>query len=158
METPCHITLNSAHFDPAQEAALFRERNAAAGAIVSFTGQVRSENGAVAALKIDHYPGYTESAIRDIAESAYVRWRLDAVAIRHRVGEMAPGDAIVFVATAAPHRRAAFEAADYLMDYLKSEAPFWKQETRNGEARWVEPCAQDIKEKTRWREPQWKEE
>ncbi|MBB5519326.1 molybdenum cofactor biosynthesis protein MoaE [Amphiplicatus metriothermophilus] len=145
------IRISWTPFDPEAEAAHFRRRCARAGAIATFLGQVRGENGAVASLALEHYPGLTEAEIGRIAEQACARWPLEAVAIAHRVGVMAPGEPIVFVAAAAAHRRPAFEAVDFLMDYLKSEAPFWKKETgADGSARWIEPRAEDSRDKARW--------
>ena len=143
--------ISAAPFDADAQAATFREENPAAGAIVISMGQVRDENETVTALKLEHYPGFTERSIDAIARSAAERWALNAVRVCHRVGDLAPGETIVFVAAGAAHRRAAFEAADYLMDYLKSEAPFWKQEVTVSGTRWIEPKEQDIKDKTRWR-------
>ena len=143
--------ISIAPFDADNETATFHKENPNAGAIVIFMGQVRDENETVTALKLEHYPGFTERSIDDIARNAADRWELDAARVRHRVGALSPGETIVFVATAAAHRRAAFEAADYLMDYLKSEAPFWKQEITVSGTRWIEPREQDIKDKTRWR-------
>lgn len=139
-------------FDPEAEAAVFRKDNPAAGAIVTFLGQAR-EDGGVDRLVLEHYAGFTQKMIENITTEALDRWPLHAISILHRVGELAPQAPIVFVATAAAHRRPAFEAADFLMDYLKSEAPFWKQEIANGAARWVEPRAQDHEDKARWAAP-----
>lgn len=145
------IRISGAPFDPEAEAAQFRRRCAGAGAIVTFLGRTRGENGAVASLALEHYPSLTEAEIGRIAEEACARWPLEALAIVHRVGAMTPGDPIVFVAAAAAHRRPAFEAVDFLMDYLKSEAPFWKKEVgADGSARWVEPRAEDRRDKARW--------
>lgn len=138
-------------FDPETEAARFRRRCARAGAIVTFLGLTRGENGAVTSLTLEYYPGLTEAEIGRIAKEACARWPLEAVTIAHRAGAMAPGEPIVFVAAAAVHRRPAFEAVDFLMDYLKSEAPFWKKEVgADGSARWIEPSAGDRRDKARW--------
>ncbi len=132
--------------------ARFTERAKGAGAIVSFIGLVRDQrtDQTVTGLELQHYPGFTEKQIARFCEMAYARWSLADFQIIHRVGTMTPHDAIVFVSTAAVHRRAAFEACDFLMDYLKSEAPFWKKEYRNGEAVWIEPRAEDHIDKQRW--------
>lgn len=151
MNSQVEINVSDTAFDAEIESANFRNKNSRAGAIVTFLGQVRDENETVTALKLDHYPGFTEQSINTIAQNAINRWELNAIKICHRVGELSPGETIVFVATAAAHRRAAFEAADYLMDYLKSEAPFWKQEITASGSRWIEPREQDIKDKARWR-------
>lgn len=136
-------------FDPESESRAFRKANPSAGAIVTFLGQARQDNG-VDRLILEHYPGFTQTAIERTANRALDRWPLHAVSIIHRVGELAPGEPIVFVATSATHRRSAFEAADFLMDYLKSEAPFWKREIVNGVSGWVEPREQDYTDKARW--------
>ena len=112
------------------------ERADGAGAVATFTGLVRSDDG-VGTLELEHYPGATEAALTRLAEEATARWALGAATIVHRVGPMAPGERIVFVAAAAAHRGAALEACAYLIDRLKTDAPFWKRETRGGEARWV---------------------
>lgn len=138
-------------FDPQAEAAAFADRFRGAGAIVTFVGEVRSEEGRVAGLVLEHYPGFTEKEIEKIASAAVARWPLLGVRIVHRVGALGPGEPIVFVAAAAAHRRPAFEAAEFLMDYLKSEAPFWKKEIAGGAERWVEPRAEDFQSKARWR-------
>lgn len=122
-----------------------------AGAVATFTGLVRSDDG-VGTLELEHYPGATEAALTRLAEEATVRWALGAATIVHRVGPMAPGERIVFVAAAAPHRAAALEACAYLIDRLKTDAPFWKRETRGGEARWVEARESDGDAAARWSE------
>lgn len=136
-------------FDPEAEHRQFRNRAGDAGAIVAFTGVVRGEGG-VTTLTLSHYPEFTDTEIARIGQKAEVRWPLTAWHVVHRIGDMSPGEPIVFVATASKHRRAAFEAADFLMDYLKSEAPFWKQETRGEATRWIEPRTQDIADIKRW--------
>ena len=125
------------------------ERAAGAGAVATFTGLVRSDDG-VGTLELEHYPGATEAALTRLAEEATARWALGAATIVHRVGPMAPGERIVFVAAAAPHRGAALEACAYLIDRLKTDAPFWKRETRGGEARWVEARDSDADAAARW--------
>lgn len=120
-----------------------------AGAIASFTGIVRKQ-GDITALTLSHFPGFTEVEVTKIANTAMGRWPLTACHIVHRVGEMVPGDTIVFVATASKHRRDAFEAVDFIMDYLKSKAPFWKQESRGHETSWIEPRDADISDRKRW--------
>lgn len=122
-----------------------------AGAVVTFTGIVRDlAAGALNRMVIEHYPGMTQAALEGIEAQARARWELKDCLIIHRYGEMAPGDMIMMVATASPHRVDAFEAAEFLMDYLKSRAPFWKKEiTAQGEA-WVESKAQDEDALARW--------
>ena len=121
-----------------------------AGAVATFTGLVRDDGG-VTTLELEHYPGMTEAALTDLAEGARHRWSLDAVTIVHRVGPMGPGERIVFVATAAPHRGAALESCAFLIDRLKTDAPFWKREAREGGASWVEARATDDAAADRWR-------
>ncbi|MHA0318699.1 molybdenum cofactor biosynthesis protein MoaE [Sphingomonas melonis] len=143
-----HVSL--APIDLAAEMAAV-ERADGAGAVATFTGLVRSDDG-VGTLELEHYPGATEAALTRLAEEATARWTLGAATIVHRVGPMAPGERIVFVAAAAPHRGAALEACAYLIDRLKTDAPFWKRETRGGEARWVEARESDADAAARWSE------
>lgn len=120
------------------------------GAVATFTGLVRADDG-VAILELEHYPGATQAALTRLAEHATARWSLHAATIVHRVGPMEPGDRIVFVAAAAPHRRAALDACAFLIDALKTDAPFWKRETRAGEASWVAARGDDEDAAARWR-------
>ena len=122
---------------------------AGVGGIATFAGVVRADDG-VTTLELEHYPGATESALRTLAEEAARRWGLAAASVVHRVGVMQPGELVVFVGTAAPHRGAALEACAFLIDRLKTEAPFWKRETRGDEARWVEPRDGDTRAAARW--------
>ncbi|TPG12077.1 molybdenum cofactor biosynthesis protein MoaE [Sphingomonas oligophenolica] len=119
------------------------------GAVATFTGLVRSDDG-VSTLELEHYPGATEAALAEVAAAATERWSLAAATIVHRVGPMRPGERIVFVATAAAHRGAALDACAYLIDRLKTDAPFWKRETRGAEPRWVEARAADDQAAARW--------
>jgi molybdopterin synthase catalytic subunit len=139
-------------FDAAQLLADFSARAAGAGAIASFTGLVRGENdgAAVTGLELDHHPRLTGQAIEGIGADAVARFGLADIAIVHRFGTLAPGEAIVFVAAAAPHRRAAFDAVDYVMDRLKTEAPFWKREQRSDGAHWLEARDSDREARARW--------
>lgn len=121
-----------------------------AGAVASFTGLVRGDDG-VTMLELEHYPGATEAALLDLATQASARWGLIAAHIVHRVGCMVPGDRVVFVATASAHRAAAMDACAFLIDRLKTDAPFWKREERGDDARWVEPRAADDQAAARWR-------
>ncbi|GLO71810.1 molybdopterin synthase catalytic subunit [Phaeobacter inhibens] len=123
-----------------------------AGALVTFTGVVRgSEKGDMVAMEIEHYPGMTERAIETITQEAQQRWSLADALVIHRHGRLVPGEQIMMVATAARHRSDAFEAAEYLMDYLKSRAPFWKKEmTQDGTGNWVEAKDSDEEALTRW--------
>ncbi|HEX6858645.1 MAG TPA: molybdenum cofactor biosynthesis protein MoaE [Caulobacteraceae bacterium] len=144
------MRLSNRGFDPGALLTAFCAGRAETGAVVSFTGLARAETGRSLALELEAYPGFTEQEIGRIAETARSRFGLDDFAILHRVGKMAPGEPIVFVAVAAAHRRAAFEACDFLMDYLKSRAPFWKKEIGPEGARWVEPRPEDHADVARW--------
>ena len=122
------------------------------GGIVSFTGLTRAatDGQSVATLELDAYPGFTEPQIAAMEAEARARFPVQDLLIVHRYGKITPGEAIVFVAAAAEHRRAAFEAADFLMDYLKTRAPFWKKETGPGGERWIEPRPSDYDDVKRW--------
>ncbi len=122
------------------------------GAVVSFTGFVRADDGLIA-LTLEHYPAMTERALAAIAAEADARWPLTGGSVIHRIGRMLPGEAIVLVAVASAHRAAAFDAAAFLMDWLKTKAPFWKSEERAGGATWVEAKASDDTAAARWNEP-----
>lgn len=144
------ITLTDKPFDPGALLTAFSRGRQETGAIATFTGLARAERGATTTLELEAYPGFTETEIGKIAGEAMDRFSLDDFQIVHRIGAIAPGEAIVFVATAATHRRAAFEACDFLMDYLKSRAPFWKKESGPDGTRWIEPRAQDHADIARW--------
>jgi molybdopterin synthase catalytic subunit len=121
------------------------------GAVVTFTGRVRSDEGAIAAMTLEHYPGMTEAELGRIEAEAVARWKLQASLIVHRVGHLKAGDNIVLVVTASTHRQDAFEAAGFLMDYLKTRAPFWKKEiTAGGEGAWVDAREADEDAAKRW--------
>jgi molybdopterin synthase catalytic subunit len=120
------------------------------GAVACFTGHVRKE-GDLSALTLEHYPGMTEAEIARMADEAAARWPLTGVTVIHRVGRLEPGARIVLVAVASSHRKAAFEACEFLMDYLKTSAPFWKEEARGGERHWVAARASDDAAMGRWR-------
>ncbi len=142
-------------FDPVDPGALltaFCKDRSEVGAIATFTGIARSEGGAAIALELEAYPGFTEAEISKMADWARRHFQLDDLTILHRIGKIAPGEPIVFVATAARHRRAAFKACDFLMDYLKSKAPFWKKEYGPQGAQWVEPRPEDHADLKRWEE------
>ena len=126
------------------EVAAFTRAVSGAGAVVTFSGLVRDEAGKLSAMEIEHYPGMTEKALGDIHRQAMARWSLIDALIIHRHGRLEPGDQIMMVATAARHRLEAFEAAEFLMDYLKSRAPFWKKEFGKDGAEWV--AAKDVDE------------
>jgi molybdopterin synthase catalytic subunit len=146
------IRLSPEPFDPGALLTAFARDRSEVGAVASFTGIARAESGAATILELEAYPGFTETEIGRIAERARERFGLADLLIRHRIGRIAPGEAIVFVATAARHRREAFEACDFLMDYLKSRAPFWKKEHGPDGERWVEPRARDHADIARWDE------
>jgi molybdopterin synthase catalytic subunit len=147
------IGIQAEPFDTAAEIArVSAELGGRAGAVVTFTGLCRDEDGRLAALELEHYPGMAEAEILRVAEEAVARWPLQALRVIHRHGRVRPGDGIVLVVTASSHRVAAFEAANFLMDYLKTRAPFWKREhladgTTGG---WVEATAQDDAAAGRW--------
>ncbi len=140
--------MQEATFDLAAEVAAFTA--AGAGAVVTFTGIVRDEGGTLSGMEIEHYPGMTERAIRGIMEEAAARWSLMDALVIHRFGKLAPGEAIMLVATAAGHRGEAFAAAEFLMDYLKSRAPFWKKEIGAEGADWVAAKEADEAALRRW--------
>jgi molybdopterin synthase catalytic subunit len=146
------IVVQEAPFDFGAEAEAFANGRHDMGAIVTFTGVVRDfGNGGLYAMEIEHYPGMTQKALEAIASEAVTRWSLGDVLVIHRYGRMEPSEKIMMVATAAPHRKDAFEAAEYLMDYLKSRAPFWKKEhATTGETNWVAAKDEDENALTRW--------
>lgn len=135
-------------FDPTTELDALSAGRDDIGALVSFIGLVRG--GDVAEMTLEHYPGMTEKALEEIEREARKRWPLQGVTIIHRVGPLAPGARIVFVATASPHRAAAFEAAEFIMDFLKTRAPFWKKEATSEGARWVDARETDDAAAARW--------
>jgi molybdopterin synthase catalytic subunit len=139
-------------FDAGRLLSAFSAGRTDAGGIVSFTGVARdaTAGAAVATLELEAYPGFTEPVIEAMEADARARFAVQDLLIVHRHGLIAPGEAIVFVAAAAEHRRAAFDATDYLMDRLKTQAPFWKKETGPGGERWIEPRASDYDDAGRW--------
>lgn len=122
------------------------------GAVVTFTGKVRNHNlgNDVAALTLEHYPGMTEKALQEIVDAARERWPLQRVTVIHRVGELFPGDEIVLVGVTSAHRGSAFSAAEFIMDYLKTRAPFWKREATEQGDRWVDARDRDHQAAQRW--------
>ncbi|MEO1704796.1 MAG: molybdenum cofactor biosynthesis protein MoaE [Pseudomonadota bacterium] len=144
------IRVEAAPFDPGEILSAFTARQAHAGAVVSFTGLTRDLGGTLQKMEIEHYPGMTEKALTDIASEALTRWELEDILVLHRHGPLHPQEPIMMVATAARHRKAAFEAADFLMDYLKSRAPFWKKEVTSDSAAWVDAKDDDETALTRW--------
>ncbi|MCW2305760.1 molybdenum cofactor biosynthesis protein MoaE [Rhodobium gokarnense] len=148
------IRIQAEPFDLAAESEKLLEGRADIGALASFTGYVRDEDGRLSALELEHYPGMAEDEIGRVAAKAEARWELLGLTAIHRYGKLAPGDPIVLVIAAASHRRAAFEAAEFMMDYLKTRAPFWKKEhlkdgTTGG---WVEAKDADDSALLRWEE------
>jgi molybdopterin synthase catalytic subunit len=140
-------------FDIGAEIAALTRGRSDIGAIVTFTGVCRDEGGSLAALEIEHYPGMAEEEIARVVEKAQERWPLQGVAVVHRHGRIAAGEEIVLVVTVSAHRRAAFEAAEFLMDYLKTRAPFWKQEERPDGTSWVAAKDADDAAAGRWDKP-----
>jgi molybdopterin synthase catalytic subunit len=152
---PATVRLQSENFDAAAEARKLTAGRTDVGAVVTFTGICRgTEAGApVAALTLEHYPGMAEAEIARHVEEAEARWPLLGVTVIHRYGRMVPGDNIVLVVTTALHRGDAFAAAEFLMDYLKTRAPFWKQEERPQDTTWVAAKATDDLAAERWEKP-----
>ena len=147
------VRIQAADFDVGAEIAALRRGNPAIGAVASFIGLVRDTNagGTVAEMSLEHYPGMTERAIEEIVVQAQARWSvLDALVI-HRVGTLRPTDQIVLVVVASAHRGDAFAACEFIMDYLKTRAPFWKKEQTGSGARWVEARESDDIAAERWR-------
>ncbi len=144
------VAVQLAPFDLGAELAAFTAGVAGAGAVVSFTGLVRDEGGRLSALEIEHDPGMTEKAIVGSAKDALQRWSLVDALVIHRHGRLAPGETIMMVATAALHRSDAFAAAEFLMDYLKSRAPFWKKEIDADGSTWVAAKDADEAALGRW--------
>jgi molybdopterin synthase catalytic subunit len=144
------IRVQAAPFDLGAEANAFAARQSGMGAVVTFTGIVRDLEGGLDAMEIEHYPGMTEAALTAIAEEAQARWQIGDALILHRHGRLAPDEMIMMVATSARHRRDAFEAAEFLMDYLKSRAPFWKKEVTGAGAAWVAARDEDEDALSRW--------
>ncbi|MEL6685975.1 MAG: molybdenum cofactor biosynthesis protein MoaE [Pseudomonadota bacterium] len=144
------VRVQSEPFDAGAELNSFAHGRTDVGAVVSFTGVVRDTKGDLQEMLIEHYPGMTENAIGKIADEAVQRWALADVLVIHRYGPLKPGEPIMMVATASAHRAAAFEAADSLMDYLKSRAPFWKKEITAQGASWVDAKDADEDALKRW--------
>ncbi|MDO8909023.1 MAG: molybdopterin synthase catalytic subunit MoaE [Pseudohongiella sp.] len=156
---PIHIRVQQQDFDMAAEYAALRTASGNPGAIVVFTGLVReildtagvsTGTGKEQSLTLEHYPGMTESALQKIAQQAVARWPLQAISIIHRVGTLKPGDQIVLVAASSAHRSAAFESADFMMDYLKTSAPFWKKQLTRENSHWVQSRESDYQAVARW--------
>lgn len=150
---PVDVRIQSGDFDVAAEIERLRQAHPNIGAVVTFTGLCRDEGGRLAALELEHYPGMAEAEITRIAREACARWPLDGLTAIHRHGRIEPGGDIVLVVAASRHRRAAFEAAEFLMDYLKTRAPFWKKEhLKDGSSgTWVDARDSDTRDADRWK-------
>ncbi len=146
---PATVIVQEQDFDPAQALEGFAA-GTGAGAVVTFTGIVRDNGGRLQAMEIEHYPAMTRRALEDIAAKAGQRWDIADCLIIHRYGRLLPGERIMMVATASAHRQDAFAAAEFLMDYLKSRAPFWKKEIGTDGAEWVAAKDSDEQALTRW--------
>ena len=146
------VRVQAESFDTGAELNAFSATQSDTGAVVSFTGVVRDDSGGLQALEIEHYPAMTERAISGMVAQARSRWDIADALVIHRFGTLKKGEVIMMVATAARHRRAAFEAADFLMDFLKSRAPFWKKEIDADGATWVDAQGDDEEALDRWRE------
>jgi molybdopterin synthase catalytic subunit len=144
------VRVQTCDFDLAAEVASLSALSRDVGAVVTFTGVCRDEDGRLGALELEHYPGMAEEEIGRIAAEAARRWPVHGITVIHRTGKLRPGENIVLVVTASSHRHAAFEAANFLMDYLKTNAPFWKKE-HGSSGGWVEASAEDDRAAERWR-------
>src|SRR3990170_1433673 len=149
------VRVQSEDFDAGAEIARLRQGNAKVGAVAAFIGVARDVNdgGSVSTLTLEHYPAMTERALEGIVAEARSRWRLIDVLVVHRVGALRPTDQIVLVAVTGEHRGDAFAACEFIMDYLKTRAPFWKKETTPEGARWVEARTDDDQAAGRWQGP-----
>ncbi|QIK41932.1 molybdopterin synthase catalytic subunit MoaE [Pontivivens nitratireducens] len=149
------VSVQIGDFDIGQEIGTLTAVRTDIGAVVTFTGLVRDMGGGqpVSAMELEHWPGMTEQALEQIETQARQRWSLKATRIVHRYGALKPGDQIVLVIAASPHRGAAFEAAEFMMDFLKTRAPFWKKETTPQGARWVDARDADDTAQARWDQP-----
>ncbi len=145
-----NIRVQSEPFSMGAEIDAFTADVPEAGAVVTFSGLVRGEDGSLAAMEIEHYPGMTEKALAKVRTDAMDRWSLVDAMIIHRYGKLRPGEQIMMVATAARHRADAFQAAEFLMDYLKSRAPFWKKELSGDGETWVAARPEDEVALKRW--------
>jgi len=146
------VRIQTGDFDVAREIAELRRGDARVGAVAAFVGLVRDINdaAAVSTLTLEHYPGMTEKALLRIVDEAKSRWSIYDAVVIHRVGDLKPADQIVFVAVSSAHRGEAFAACEFIMDYLKTRAPFWKKERTPGGERWVEARASDDEAAARW--------
>ena len=148
------VSIQTEDFDISTEVAALRAGDGGTGAVTSFIGTVRDRHGAgpaeVSAMELEHYPGMTERAIEAMIDEALTRFELRAVRVIHRIGVLLPGEQIVLVAVSSAHRGEAFQACEFLMDYLKTQAPFWKKETTAAGARWVDARVADDAALARW--------
>jgi molybdopterin synthase catalytic subunit len=144
------VRVQAEGFDAGAELTAFTTAVAGAGAVVSFTGLVRDNGGSLAAMEIEHYPGMTEKAIAAMMDEASARWALVDARVIHRFGRLAGGETIMMVLVASRHRADAFQAAEFLMDYLKSRAPFWKKELSADGSLWVAARDEDEAALSRW--------
>jgi molybdopterin synthase catalytic subunit len=147
------VRVQQEDFDAGVEITRLRAKNPKVGAVASFIGIVRdlNEGAAVGSITLEHYPGMTEKSLAAIAEQAKARWHLLDVLVIHRVGTLAPTDQIVLVVTTSSHRGDAFAACQFVMDYLKTDAPFWKKESTDAGVRWVDARDSDAKARERWK-------
>ncbi|MDP1649188.1 MAG: molybdopterin synthase catalytic subunit MoaE [Rubrivivax sp.] len=152
MSIVSRVSIQSADFDLAAEVAALRAGDAGVGAVATFIGTVRDRNdgSAVSSMELEHYPGMTERAIEAMIDEAQQRFDIRAARVVHRIGVLRPGDQIVLVAVSSAHRGQAFQACEFLMDYLKTQAPFWKKETTPEGARWVDARVADDAALARW--------
>ena len=157
MTVEIDIRVQREAFEPGAELTRFSLQNSSSGAVCTFTGQMRDFRGPdratgepITAMELDHYPGMAERQLAELAADAKGRWPLDDLCIIHRFGKLIPTEPIVFVATASAHRGDAFAAAEFLMDWLKTKAPFWKKETTAKSAEWVSEAAADVERAQRW--------
>ena len=145
------IIVQTEDFDLTTEVELVKSTNSSIGAVVSFIGTVRDLTGeSLVSLNLEHYPGMTEKSLRSIAEKARKKWEIESVTIIHRVGTLGIGDQIVLVITSSKHRQAAFDSCNYIMDFLKTDATFWKKEASDKEEKWVGKRESDEEQKKRW--------
>ena len=145
------IIVQTEDFDLASEVELIKSTNSSIGAVVSFIGTVRDlTSESLVSLTLEHYPGMTEKSLISIAEKARKKWEIESVTIIHRVGTLGIGDQIVLVITSSKHRQAAFDSCNYIMDFLKMDAPFWKKEASDKEEKWVGKRESDEEQKKRW--------
>ncbi len=153
--TPCtYIHVQESVFDVAEEFERLRDHQGQVGAVVFFTGLVRDLAGdPLQEMVLEHYPGMTESCLADIVVQARQRWPLHHVSVIHRVGSLKPSDLIVYVGVSSAHRTDAFAACEFVMDYLKKDAPFWKKECSQTQQRWVEQKDSDLSAAERWNKP-----